>query len=187
MGAAMITLSGPPVTRSARQPDPPGRVLSTSTGSDVTERPPSATLGDRPGSADQPPPGSSPRWRRWLRSAWNAVVAAIGAAVGLAPHLLHHVGLVAGAGFLAGAAGTAIFGVVGLVASVPFLLRLKHRFATWKAPLIALALFAVTFSLSSFVIGPRLTSGDAPAPANPSGVTSPVDPGHSSHPSHTSP
>lgn len=116
---------------------------------------------DRPGA----PLGSqtSPAKRGWLRSAWSALVGAIGAMVGIAPHVLHHVGFLAGAGIVAGARGTALFGVLGLVASVPFLLRLHRRFGTWWAPVIALAVFTVMFSISSFVIGPAI-SGDAPEP-----------------------
>lgn len=46
----------------------------------------------------------------------------IGALVGLAPHVLHHIGLLARTTLSAGAAGSVVFGVVGLVASVPLLL-----------------------------------------------------------------
>jgi hypothetical protein len=74
------------------------------------------------------------------------------------------VGPLAGAAFLAGAAGTALFGVVGLVAAIPFLLRLYRRFATWLAPAVAVLVFAAMFSLSSLVVAPALTGGDdAPA------------------------
>ena len=105
----------------------------------------------------------------WLRSVWHAVTAAIGAIVGLAPHVLHHVGLLAGTALVAGAGGTALFGVIGLVASAPMLIRLYRRFRTWRAPAIALGVFAAMFSLSAFVIGPAISGGsdsgspDAPA------------------------
>ena len=105
-----------------------------------------------------------------LRAWWNAVVGVIGAVVGLAPHVLHHIGLLAGTALVTGSGGTALFGVLGLVASVPFLLRLRRRFGTWWAPAIGLAVFAVMFSLSAFVIGPAISgSGDAGAPGGPPG------------------
>jgi apolipoprotein N-acyltransferase len=73
------------------------------------------------------------------------------------------VGPLAGAALLAGAAGRALFAAIGFVAAIPFLRRLHRRFGTWRAPAIALALFAVMFSLSSFVIGPAIASDNAPA------------------------
>lgn len=88
------------------------------------------------------------------------MLAVWGAFIGLLPHVLHHVGPLAGAALLAGAAGTALFATIGLVAAIPFLLRLYRRFRTWRAPAIALAVFAVMFSLSSFVIGPAISGPD---------------------------
>lgn len=118
-------------------------------------------------AVDQPGRHSS-RPRSWIRSAWHAVTGVIGTIVGLAPHVLHHVGFLAGTAFVAGAGGTALFGAIGLVASVPFLVRLYRRFRTWRAPAIALAVFAVMFSLSAFVIGPAISgSSDKGAPDAP--------------------
>lgn len=94
---------------------------------------------------------------------WSAVLAAWGAFIGLLPHVLHHVGPLAGAALLAGATGRVLFAAIGFVAAIPFLRRLHRRFQTWKAPAIALAVFAAMFSLSSFVIGPAIAGGDAPA------------------------
>jgi peptidoglycan/LPS O-acetylase OafA/YrhL len=93
-----------------------------------------------------------------LQRLWGALVAAWGGLIGLLPHILHHVGPLAGAAILAGATGRALFAVIGFVAAIPFLRRLHRRFATWKAPAIALAIFAAMFSLSSFVIGPAISS-----------------------------
>ncbi|MER6591368.1 hypothetical protein ABT214_05840 [Micromonospora purpureochromogenes] len=108
-----------------------------------------------------------------LRGWWGSFVGAIGALVGLVPHVLHHVGALAGTALVAGAGGTSLFGVIGLVASVPLLLRLHRRFASWWAPAIALAVFAAMFSLSTFVIGPAISGvsdaapgGDSPAPTS---------------------
>ena len=94
---------------------------------------------------------------------WSALVAAWGVFIGLLPHVLHHVGPLAGAALLAGTGGTVLFAAIGFVAAIPFLLHLQRRFATWRAPAIALAIFAAMFSLSSFVIGPAISGGDAPA------------------------
>lgn len=95
--------------------------------------------------------------------AWSGVVAVWGAFIGLLPHVLHHVGPLAGAALLAGATGRILFAAIGFVAAIPFLRRLHRRFETWRAPAIALAVFAAMFSLSSFVVGPAIARDDAPA------------------------
>lgn len=107
-----------------------------------------------------------------LRALWSGFVGAIGVLVGLAPHVLHHVGVLAGTALVAGAGGIVLFGVLGLVASVPMLWRLRRRFNSWWAPSIALMVFAAMFSLSTFVVGPLISGEDAssgggegPAPA----------------------
>jgi hypothetical protein len=46
---------------------------------------------------------------------------------GVAPHVLHHVGPLAGAALLAGFGGKAIFFALGLLLSVPMLRRLYRR------------------------------------------------------------
>lgn len=110
-----------------------------------------------------PPAATAPAvgaWRRLGERLWSAVVAMWAAITGLAPHVLHHVGPLAGAAVLSGAAGTALFGVVGFVATVPMLLRLRRRFRSWLAPAIALGVFVTVFTVSTVVVGPRL-SGDA--------------------------
>jgi hypothetical protein len=114
-----------------------------------------------------------------LRGWWSSGVGVIGGVVGLAPHVLHHVGPLVGGAMVAGAAGTVLFGAIGLVASLPFLLRLRRRFASWWAPAIALAVFAAMFSLSSFVIGP-MVGGDGPA----SPVDNPPTPDGTGHLQH---
>lgn len=90
---------------------------------------------------------------------WQGVTGLVGGVVGLAPHVLHHVGFLAGTAFVAGAGGTALFGGVGLAASVPMLLRLRRRFGSWRAPALALAVFVAMFSLSAFVVGPAISGG----------------------------
>ena len=111
-----------------------------------------------------------------LRAWWNGLVAVLGAAAGIAPHVLHHVALLAGTALVAGTGGTALFGALGLVLSVPFLLRLRRRFNSWWAPAIGLAVFTVMFSLSAFLIGPAITDSDSAPPSQPSPSTS-----HDSH------
>jgi len=108
---------------------------------------------------------------------WSALAAAWGAALGVLPHVLHHVGPLAGAALLAGAGGKALFAAIGFVAAIPFLVRLYRRFGTWVAPVTALALFAVMFSVSSFVIGPLITGGDGGT--DQPGIEQPA--GHASH------
>jgi hypothetical protein len=109
------------------------------------------------------PAASGPVARR-LRAIWNGLLAGIGAVVGLAPHVLHHIGLLAGTALIAGAGGAVVFGIIGLVASIPLLLRLRRRFHSWWAPAIGLAVFAVMFALSAFVIGPAFTGADSQPP-----------------------
>ena len=114
-----------------------------------------------------------------LRALWNGVTGALGAVLGLAPHVLHHIGFLAGTAVVAGTGGTVLFGVIGLVASVPFLLRLYRRFGSWRAPAIGLAVFAAMFSLSAFVLGPAINGGSDGG----SGGGSPTAPGvtHNGH------
>lgn len=114
-----------------------------------------------------------------LRTLWNGLTGAVGVVTGLAPHVLHHVGLLAGTALVAGAGGTALFGVIGVVASIPMLRRLKRRFRSWWAPAIALAVFAVMFSVSAFVVGPRISGVDAGSDTGPAAPTQTVD--HSGH------
>ena len=92
----------------------------------------------------------------------TVVTGALGAIGGVAPHVLHHVGPLVGTALVAGAGGTALFGVLGLAASVPMLLRLRRRFGSWRAPGIALVVFTAMFLVSSLVVGPLISgSGDA--------------------------
>ena len=98
---------------------------------------------------------------RVLRQRAAAVVSsAVAAVLGLAPHVLHHVGPLAGAALLAGTAGTLLFGAIGLVAAIPFLLRVHRRCGNWRVPAGLLALFAAMFSISAFVIGPAISGSD---------------------------
>ncbi len=100
---------------------------------------------------------------------------ALGLITGLIPHVLHHVGFFMGTALIAGSGGTLVFGALGLLLSIPMLRRLHKRFGTWRAPVIALAIFAAMFALSTYVIGPIINGGNNSAPAS----ETPTD--HSSH------
>ena len=114
-----------------------------------------------------------------LATVWSAVTAVVGGIMGLLPHLLHHVGLLGGAVLVTGATGNVLFALLGLVFSLPLLRRLYRRFGTWKAPTFALAVFALMFSLSAFVIGPAINN-DNPSPDRPPAQT----PGPDDHEGH---
>jgi hypothetical protein len=108
------------------------------------------------------------RSRGRLRRFWDASTGVIGVVVGLLPHLLHHVALLAGTALVAGSGGTALFAVVGLGASIPMLLRLRRRCESWWAPAIGLGLFAAMFAISAFVIGPAISGvNDTGGPSTP--------------------
>jgi hypothetical protein len=107
-----------------------------------------------------------------------AALAAWGVLVGVAPHLLHHVGPLAGAALLAGAGGKLLFGVLGLVLSIPFLLRLYRRFHTLAAPALATLAFAAIFAVSTLVVSPLITGSGDTGSKTP-GVEQPTD--HASH------
>jgi len=112
--------------------------------------------------------------RGWLARAAAAFTAAVGVIAGVAPHVLHHVGPIAGAALLAGTGGTLLFGGIGFVLTIPMLLRLRRRFGTWAAPGVALAVFAVMFTVSTLWIGPAIRGGSGGSSGD-----QPVD-----HPSH---
>ena len=60
--------------------------------------------------------------------------AAVAAVLGLAPHVLHHAGLLAGSALIAGTGGALLFGAVGFLAAIPFLLRARRRCGNWRVP-----------------------------------------------------
>jgi hypothetical protein len=103
----------------------------------------------------------------WLRQRWNAATGALGVIAGLVPHVLHHIGVLAGTALVAGSGGTALFGALGLVLSLPMLLRLHRRFGNWTAPAIGLLVFAAMFALSTWVIGPALSGSGGSGPSAP--------------------
>lgn len=124
---------------------------------------------------------STARPKRDPRSVWATIRAGTGAALGVLPHVMHHVGLIAGAAILTGAIGNSILYVVGLLLSIPLLKRLRSRFQTAWAPAIGIGVFTALFSLSAFVIGPAISGSGEQAPAtNPTPAVSTTD-GHAAH------
>lgn len=115
------------------------------------------------------------------RSAWATIRAGVGVALGILPHVMHHVGLLAGAALLTGLLGNRILYVVGLLLSIPLLRRLRSRFQTSWAPAIGVAVFTALFSLSALVVGPAIsTSGEQAPPTTPTPAVTTTD-GHDSH------
>ena len=132
----------------------------------------------RPETLDAAAPGHR---RGLLATAWNALTALVGGIMGLLPHLLHHVGILGGAVLVTGATGNVLFAVLGLVFSLPLLRRLYRRFGTWKAPVLALGVFALMFSLSAFVIGPAISNDDQDADRDRFPVQTPDPDEHEGH------
>lgn len=123
---------------------------------------------------------------RTVRERVSALVSAVVAAVlGIAPHVLHHVGPLAGAALLAGTGGALLFGAIGLVAAIPFLVRVHRRCGNWRVPGALLVLFAVVFSISTFVIGPAISGSDSGATSksttNQTAPAAPAKEGHDVH------
>jgi len=99
------------------------------------------------------------RLRAALLGAWAAVT-------GTAPHVLHHVGPLAGSALVAGAGGRLLFGALGFAATIPTLRRLRRRTGSWRAPGLALAAFATIYAVSALLIGPAISDATQP-PAAP--------------------
>jgi hypothetical protein len=119
--------------------------------------------------------------RLWIGSA-------IAAFLGLLPHILHHAGPLAGAALLGGVSGSLLFGVIGFIAAIPFMLHLRRRSGGWRLPAMAMAVFALVFSFSTFVIGPAINESDSGS-STPSGSqqqdgSQPPSESESAHESH---
>jgi hypothetical protein len=113
------------------------------------------------------------------RSPASLVSGVVAAISGIAPHVLHHVGPLAGTALLAGAGGTVLFGLAGFALSVPMLLRLRRRFRSWVAPGVASLVFLVVYLFSALVVGPMVTA--SPAGANVEPTSTPLASGHDEH------
>jgi hypothetical protein len=132
--------------------------------------------------ARQPADGSAQRTLSQRAAA--LVSSAVAAVLGILPHLLHHVGPLAGAALLAGTGGTLLFGAIGLIAAIPFLLRVHRRCNNWRVPAGLLALFALMFSLSAFVIGPAITGSDDATTKSTPNQSAPAPPSKTGHEAH---
>lgn len=135
-----------------------------------------------PSRPDAPEQGAS----RTVRERVSALVSsAVAAVLGIAPHVLHHAGPLAGSALLAGTGGALLFGAIGLVAAIPFLLRVHRRCGNWRVPGALLVLFAVVFSISTFVIGPAISGTDSGATSrsttNQTAPAAPAKEGHDAH------
>lgn len=111
-----------------------------------------------------PPQPLADNARRLLLRVRLALAAVLGTISGIAPHVLHHVGPIAGAAVVSGATGTVVFGVLGFLLMIPSLLQIKRRFGTWLAPGIALLVFGVLFTISTVWIGPIIRGETDQAP-----------------------
>ncbi len=116
---------------------------------------------DHRGRVDRPV-----RVRLWARVR-TGLLAIWAGVTGAAPHVLHHVGPLAGTAIVAGAGGRVVFGAVGFVATIPPVRRLRRRTGGWRAPGLALAAFATVFTFSTVVIGPAVIGPNAAGPAAP--------------------
>lgn len=74
--------------------------------------------------------------------------------MGVLPHVLHHVGPLAGAAIVAGTTGTVVFGLAAFAFTIPLLLRVRKHRDSWRLPAILLAVFISIWLVSTFAVGP---------------------------------
>jgi hypothetical protein len=77
-----------------------------------------------------------------------------------------------------------LFGAIGFLAAIPFLLRVHRRCGNWRVPSALLALFVVVFAFSTFVIGPALSGESSGTSASRSSQSAPTDPAAAEHYDH---
>lgn len=133
-----------------------------------------------PTTAEEPAVGLETEPRTRLRAMRDSLSAGVGVALGIVPHVLHHIGLIAGAALVTGTGGNLLFFALGLLFSIPMLRRLRRKFHTWRAPATALVVFTALFSLSAFVIGPAIAGTSAPEREPTSPTQTPTE-NHSQH------
>lgn len=111
-----------------------------------------------------------------LASRVRATLLALWAAItGAAPHVLHHVGPLAGTALVAGVGGRTLFALAGFVATIPLLRRLRRRTGSWRTPGLALAGFAAVYTLSTIFLGPAIGAATSPEVGTPPAVQLEVD------------
>jgi hypothetical protein len=134
------------------------------------------------------PFAGQPTRRRGLDRARAGLATVAAAVLGAAPHVLHHVGPLAGAALLAGSTGKLLFGALGFLLAIPLLRRVRQRTGSWAIPGGVFALMAVVFTFSSFVIGPALTGADDQEPTSkPSSSPSETQPAEPRQPAQPTP
>lgn len=74
--------------------------------------------------------------------------------MGILPHVLHHVGPLAGAALIAGTTGRLLFGALTFVLTMPLLVRVHRKCGSWRIPGVLLGIFIAVWTLSTFVAGP---------------------------------
>jgi hypothetical protein len=117
----------------------------------------------------------------------RTTLAALGAAaLGAAPHVLHHAGPLAGAALLAGISGTLLFGALGFLLAIPLLNPLRRRHDSWAVPVGVLAVTAAVFTFSSLVVGPTLadSGGGSTTPSTNSVPSAPPGVSPAEHEAH---
>ncbi len=105
------------------------------------------------------------------RSLRGFLASAAAGALGVAPHVLHHVGPIAGAALLAGVSGKLLFGAIGFVLMIPMLRRMHRHTGSWRAPALALVTFMTIFVISTLLIGPLIAGGGESGGAGESAPT----------------
>lgn len=95
--------------------------------------------------------------------------------MGLLPHVLHHVGPLAGAALLAGTTGTVMFGLAAFVLTIPLLLRVRRHCGSWRIPVLLLGSFISLWSASTFVVGPWINDQFADRSSAPSRTDRPAE------------
>lgn len=106
--------------------------------------------------AEREPATAQRPGKNWTARVMGVLSGAIGTVAGITPHVLHHVGPIAGAALLTGTGGSVLFGAIGFVLTLPLLIQLKRRFRTLLAPAIALIVFATMFTISTLWVGPAV-------------------------------
>lgn len=138
------------------------------------------TRSDQPADTTAVVEEAAPRGNRW-RTTWVGIRAGVGALLGLVPHVMHHIGILAGTAFLTGMFGNSVLYVTGLVLSIPLLKRLRKRFGRRRAPIIGVGVFTAMFLVSALVVGPAINRTGAGPDIQPPAQQAVVEEDHDAH------